>query len=170
MKKLAAIMALSLGVLVTSVTPARAATALLLNAPAVVTIGALTSLGGFTFSMAALRNIEVNGHNPTDQVVFYISRAATFLGLIVLDDDQAGEINFAPVSHMSAAHFSKSEIATYNKELSQLNAIQQTITHEVATHKNVDVKARWEALGTKLSPATIEIAAFNSAELMKQLK
>lgn len=169
MKNFITSLALSFGMLLVTTPKSEAIVGAIVSAPAAITIGGVMALAGVGTTTAVGTRVIRCDWDCSLTTAFY-GIVATGVGIVVLDGNQAGEIAFAPVNTSSAGHFSKSEIATYNKELTQLNAIQQTITHEVATKKNVDVNARWEVLGAKLSPATIEIAAANGAELLKQLK
>ncbi len=176
MKKLLASLALSLGLIAGTTPKAEAVIGLIVSAPAVVTTGGVVAaLGGGTavISLINLQRRDCPEDCVWNSIAFtLLGGAAAAVGIVILDGDQQGEIAYAPVSVSTAGHnqFSMAEIQTYNRELARLNAIQQTITAEVAANPRLDARARWLQLGARLSPATLEIAAFNGQQLLNQLK
>ncbi len=173
MKKLLLSLSLCFG-LVTATTPkSDAAVGALISAPAVMTVGGVVALvGGVGFAVVAHRT-EGAGMEGLFEYIFFggAGLVTAGIGLVILDGDQQGELAFSRVAADSAAHsgFSAAEIATYNRELSRLNAIQQTISAEVAGNPRLNTQARWQVLGARLSPATLEIAGHNGSAFLQHV-
>lgn len=166
MKKTFTSLALSAGIFFSTMPSAQASVVAFLGQPATAVAAGLVYLtGGVVIS--SHHGVQTGAEGWGGRILRNMSTPVAIIGLVILDGDQAGEMSFTKVPLTSSSHqrFSKDEINTYNRELSQLNAIQQTLTREVANNPRTDINARWAQLATKLSPATLEIAAFNCEQL-----
>lgn len=137
-----------------------------------VSVPAVIAFGGVSTVVGGVAMFVGDRHQDFDKGFFlFFGGAALFvLGIVVLEGEQT--IGFKEVSQemLHLEGVSTEDIVIYNSELDELNAIHREITQEVADDSGVDVKARWQELGSYLSPATIDIAARNSDLLLKSLK
>lgn len=171
MKKLFVSLAVCLGIMVSTTPKSEAVVGAIVSAPAVMTVGGVVALaGGIGFTIAGAR-AEGNGFGGIIEYMIYggIGLVTAGIGLVVLEGTGTHEIRFNQVDGSLGGGFSASEIETYNHELTRLNAIQQTISAEVAAAPRMDVRSRWQRLGSRLSPATLEIAAFNGSAFLQRL-
>lgn len=91
------------------------------------------------------------------------------LGLIILDEEQTAEAQFRPIRGKLAS-FSTEEIATYNDEVDQLNAILQTVVDDLKRNPRLDEKELWLEYGPALAPATLQIASYNGKRLLESMR
>lgn len=178
MKKLLASLVMALSITISATPKAQAGIGALISVPAVVTIGGVAAASGALLFVDAAgliwRPISCHQSGAVDFSCLgsgMVSILMITAGLIVLDNED-GKISFheanKQMKHLK--NFSSKDIAQYNSELDQLNAINAEIAEEVSLDETVDAKSRWEDLGTHLSPATMQIAGANAANLLKSLK
>jgi hypothetical protein len=101
---------------------------------------------------------------------FVVGAALSVAGLVILDGQQTLAFEEVSPSMKHLSGVSAEEIAVYNSELDQLNAINAQITAEVSANKNLDASARWSEMSDLLAPATMKIAALNGQALLKSLQ
>jgi len=139
-----------------------------LSAPAAIVVGGVIAAAGAGSTAVCLGfNACIGGDGGTlDSLMLLIYIPVAAVGLLVLDGEQAGEISFTAVP--SAQGFSADEVAAYNAELDELNAIAQTISAQAAADLHVDAKALWEQYAADLSASTVKIAALHAQQLITQ--
>lgn len=163
MKKSITTLLLTLSLFTVTTQKSHAVVGLLLGNPAVTAVGGLATLGGFVFMNDTSGDIAQNFRRGFGGLI------AAVVGITLLSESQTAEIQFQPI--LSSPRFTADELETYNSELSELNAINQTITAEIAANpKNTDSEALWNEYGAVLSPDTIKVAAYTSNKLIKALK
>ena len=92
------------------------------------------------------------------------------LGLVLLDDQTVTSIDFLPISKDHFSNYSTTEIAIYNSELDELNAIKDTIELEIIEKDNRFAEELWENYSQILHPETIKIAQDQALRLVKHIK
>lgn len=163
MKKLMNSLVLSLALLVVSTQKSHAVVGLLLGNPIVSAVGGLATLGGYAVTTHNSGDIASNLRHG------FFGLIVAVVGITLLGETQKAEIEFTAIQDSSK--FTAEELAVYNSELEELNAINQTIAAEATAHpKTVDVEALWNEYGAVLSPETLKVASYTSYKLIKALK
>lgn len=147
----------------------------LIAAPAVIVVGGVVAAVGGVLTIDAFAEGPICTAPGFDGILSCLFTGVVGLslagvGLLILDGEQ--ELAFAE-ANSSMKHLkgvSAEEIAVYNSELDQLNAINAEITAEVKADKSVDAKARWSEMSSLVSPETMKIAALNGEALLKSIR
>ena len=147
----------------------------LIAAPAIIVVGGVVAAAGGIATIDGFVSGPLCTMGSFDGVLSCAFFAITGMvvatvGIIILDGEQSlafSEVN-SSMKHMKGV--SAEDIATYNSELDQLNAINAEITAEVAADKSVDAESRWVKMSDLLSPATLKIAGLNGEALLKSIK
>ncbi len=147
----------------------------LVAAPAVIVVGGVVAAVGGVLTIDAFAAGPICTAPGFDGVLSclftgIIGMSVGAVGLLILDGEQELAFSEARSSMKHLKGVSAEEIAVYNSELDQLNAINSEITAEVKADKSVDAKARWMEMSEHLSPETMKIAALNGKALLKSLK
>ncbi len=168
MKKLLLSLSLCLGLTVATTPRSHATAGFVMYSGTIFAVGGLIAAAGFI--PIAIVDPEVPDNDPMQGPRWVrLAFIAFVAGAVILEGEQEGEIAFARLSGPHAG-FSAEDVATYNRELPRLNAIQQTISAEANANPRMDTRARWETLGSRLSPVTMSIAAHSGQELLRNVR
>lgn len=167
---------------------ANAATGLLFRSQTLKSFGAITAKRSGRFG---LRTVGVAAVGVTGAILFksegifyisaffgiingYASLLGMGLGLIILDDHTVTGIDYLAISEKNplSRNYTQEEIATYNSELEELNAIKDTLAEELQEIKDYQSYGAklWENYSEVLSPATVKIAEDQAYDFVKNLK
>lgn len=153
--------AVSCALLVSMISPSRAAVGASFAAPIAVVAGvacigvsAVGAYGGYRLIKKGTTAMTVAGVG-----VILLSVAGGYFGLLLLDGQQ--EAKFAELSAADAndLSISQNDLAIYNSEIEQVNAIAREIGSELKKQNSDSAElARdlWIELGTELSPETMK--------------
>lgn len=104
-------------------------------------------------------------------LIAYLGILVGGLGLLILDDNTIADIEFMPVIESKTDEFNDYDIAVYNSELEELNAVRKTIQAETSDDATFeDVNKLWVEYRDVLSPETVAIAEAISAEFVNNLQ
>lgn len=147
----------------------------LIAAPAIIVVGGVVAAAGGIATIDGFVGGPFCKMGSFDGVLSCVFFAITgmvvgAIGLVILDGEQSLAFSEVDSSMKHLKGISSEEIAVYNAELDQLNAITAEITAEVAADKKVDAESRWNEMSDLLSPATMKIAGLNGEALLKSLK
>ena len=132
----------------------------------VKSIGGVVTAGGVGFAFIGSRTAS-DGWVALGNLLGGLMVAG--LGLIILDDQQEAEAQFTPLSK-DYPLFTEDEISTYNNEIDELNAIHQTVTHELELDPKARANDLWTKYGDVLTPSTLKIAAYNGERLLRSME
>jgi hypothetical protein len=143
---------------VSFINPARSAVGLSFAAPAAVVAGVAilaVSAGG---AYGGYRLIKV-GKTGLGIGALAVTAVGGYFGFIILDGEQ--EAKFAELSPegADALGISAAEVAVYNSEIEQVNAIAREIGSELVKQNSDSpelARDMWADLGTELSPETMK--------------
>ncbi|MFL5784465.1 MAG: hypothetical protein ACJ76H_07655 [Bacteriovoracaceae bacterium] len=149
----------SCALILTMINPARSAVGVSFAAPVVVVLGvaALGVSGGAGYAGYRLIKKKTTGMVVAGVGALLASAGAAYFGLLLLDGNQQGQ--FGEISSESAAALgvSAQDIAVYNSEVEQVNAIAREIGEQLNGQENVELsRDLWVELGSELSPATMK--------------
>lgn len=138
----------------------------LVKSPTTKSIGGVMTAGGVGFAL-------IGGRMASDGWValgnFVGGMMVAGLGLIVLDETQEAEFQFTPIAS-TVPGFDATEIASYNAEVDELNAIHQTVVSELQRSRKADAKLLWRDYAQTLSPETLRVAASIGQSFMERLE
>lgn len=104
-------------------------------------------------------------------IFIYLGAIAGGIGLVILDDNTVVDMEFNQVTKELAPDFSEYDIAIYNSELEELNAIRKTIQAEVGENDTMEkAKDLWLDYSQVLSPETVAIAQDQVLKFSKNVK
>lgn len=177
MKKFITMLMLVSFVSTTTFTPkAEALIGLMFKAKSMKAIGGIGALGGAVITGGSLIAIKTANNLATAILAATVSYAGLILagvGLIILDDGQVADIEFRAISDehaKSLTNFTESEIAIYNSEVEELNAIRQTVVAESEVSEDTkDAEKLWLEYSDALSPETFEIAKYQAKMFIEKL-
>ncbi len=143
------------------------ATTTLLGGPLVYAVGGgLIIAGGFMGIMGYQRWVENNVRRPVARgtlsiIGTYVLLVPMFFGALMLDSEQEAELEFRVITdgQRGLRDIAARDIAIYNSQVNELNAVYQTVTAEVARDASVLPQDRWEAYSDLLAPETLRVAA-----------
>ncbi len=153
--------AVSCALLVTMISPSRAAVGASFAAPIAVVAGvacigvsAVGAYGGYRLIKKGTTAMTVAGVG-----VILLSVAGGYFGLLLLDGQQEAKFAELSLDEANNLNVSQNDIAIYNSEIEQVNAIAREIGSELNAQKSDSAElARdlWIELGTELSPETMK--------------
>lgn len=153
---------LSLVLITSFVSPSKAALGVSFAAPIAVVAGvaAMAVSGGAAYGGYRLIKRGGTGSTIAGIAALALSAGGAYFGLLLLDGEQSAEFSELSASQASALKVSADDIAIYNSEVEQVNAIAREIG-EVLTKNgkdNVELSTElWMDLGTNLSPETMKV-------------
>lgn len=148
----------SCALVATMVAPARAAVGITFAAPLAVVAG-VAAMGVSAGAAYGGYRLIKNGKTAVGIAVLVVSAAGGYFGFLLMDGQQ--EAKFGELSSEGASQLgiSASELAIYNSEVEQVNAIAREIGSELAAQNSDSAdRARdlWMEYGTQLAPETMK--------------
>mgnify|MGYP003390206199 CR=1 FL=1 len=138
----------------------------IVKSPTTRSVGGVVIAGGLAFSFIGARTAS-DGWVALGNMIGGWMVAG--LGLVILNEQQIAEAEFTALN-TTTKNYNDEELATYNSELAQLNAVHQTVVAQVRADANLDEVQLWREYGALLSPATLKIAAFNGQRLLNTIR
>lgn len=153
--------------LVTALVPknSHAVVGLLIKSSTTKTVGGVVAVGGLGVAVLSGR-IIAEGWTALGYALSGLMLAG--IGLLVLDESQSAEVVYRKVQTVHG--FSAADIATYNSEIEELNAIHQTVEAQLRADSSLDAVDLWNEYKNQLSPATIKLAAYHGKRLLESLR
>lgn len=177
MKKLILSLAIMTSVLFGTTQKSEAGVGALISAPVVMTVGGLAAATG-TFLF-----VDVSGLLWQDPITCsrgdwnwscmgpgILSVILVPAGLLILEEEGGLTFSKVKVGDKTVKNFSRAEIAVYNEELDQLNAINAQIVEEAKSNPEVNTTELWKDLGSMVSESTLQIAGETAAAFLNQKK
>ena len=143
----------------------------------VMVVGGVTTAGGLALYGTALA-VKAGGSDSDGWRAFGIgilSIGVTLVGLVVLDSkDQQGAV-FGTLDDKTAQamNISSNELAAYNSELDEVNAIRDEVTARLLESKNPTVQesqAAWSELKGSISPESFSVVEKISLNMVSQIQ
>jgi hypothetical protein len=130
----------------------------------------VTTMGVVTYATAVTTGWAALGTAIAAAAITGYGIIIAGIGLVILDDKETvADFEFVKLSQKEAPQFDAADIATYNSELAELNAIRKTMQVEIKADQTVeDAKKLWLNYSQYLSPETKEIAEAQAAYFMNQ--
>jgi hypothetical protein len=150
---------LSCALILTMINPARSAVGVSFAAPVAVVAGvaALAVSGAAGYGGYRLIKKGTTGTIIGGIAALAVSAGGAYFGFLLLDGGQ--EAKFAEISPEAADELgvSAQDIAVYNLEIEQVNAIAREVGERLNGQENVELsRDLWIELGSELSPATMK--------------
>ncbi len=153
---------LSLALITSFASPSKAAVGASFAAPIAVVAGVAVLACGGGAGYIGYRLVKRGGAVSTIAGIgaFIAAAGAGYLGLLMLDGERSAEFAEVSASEAVKLNVTADDIAIYNSEVEQVNAIAREIG-EVLSEKgpdNVELSSElWMDLGTNLSPETMKV-------------
>lgn len=164
MKKFFSTLVLSLSLMMAVTPRANALVGIYIGSTAVMALGGLVAAtGGVWIAKGPADHERAAGRGFSLKGLLFIIN-----GIILLDGDQAGEIEFTAME--SSEKFSEKKVAIYNSELAELNAIHQTVQAELEAGSAANGQQLWAEYGSALSQETLEIAGHVGQKLLNSIE
>lgn len=138
------------------------------SASLVALSGSGALVGGSALAWTALLGAwtDVDGHDLSTPVTS-IAGWLTVIGVVALDSPNGGSPSFGAITPQQSTTLGVTNpeaLVTYNQELPEINAIQETVTAELGARQTrgetisvQDSAALWSRYGSNLSPQSFEV-------------
>ncbi len=151
---------------------------LLFKSKVVKVIGGIGSAGGATLGIYGYVTAATAGSSIGSvlggAILMVYGIALGGVGLLVLDDETAADLEFKTIDLNSPEKYNGFEaidVAIYNSEVEELNAVRKTIASEVNDEENTDdAEALWLEYSYALSPETVAIAEAKAKEFIENFR
>lgn len=148
----------SCALIATMVAPARAAVGITFAAPLAVVAG-VAAMGVSAGAAYGGYRLIKNGKTAVGIAVLVVSAAGGYFGFLLMDGQQEAKFGELSPEGASQLGISASELAVYNSEVEQVNAIAREIGSELAAQNSDSAdlaRDLWMEYGTQLAPETMK--------------